>query len=202
MRGIRDSSWAAVAACCVLALAFGTACATRDKTSINEARAHLQAATDSGNVAADSIDMREAERRIIAAEQEYQRNGDQSFIDHQAAMGGMYAKVALTHGEAQELSGKASAYVDRARVQTAVTRGAVERAIRNADALDAKQTVRGLVLTLGGVLFAFDSAAQALKETRDKTAQEITQAIRAQVVAFQRTDTSDDDMTLVVIKSL
>ena len=39
-----------------------------------------------------------------------------------------------------------------------MTRGAVEAAIRNAAALDAEQTERGLVLTLGGVLFEFDSA--------------------------------------------
>jgi outer membrane protein OmpA-like peptidoglycan-associated protein len=45
-----------------------------------------------------------------------------------------------------------------ARANTATTRFAVEVAIRNARTVDAEQTVRGLVLTLGGVLFAFNSA--------------------------------------------
>ncbi len=151
MNGTRTLTLIATAA------AMALSCATPDETSLVRARAEIDKARASGIVADDSLDLREARRRIAAAENEFHNNGDQALMDHEAHLAETYAQVALARAEAQALDADVAASLDRARLETAVTRGAVEAAIRNAQALDAEQTERGLVLTLGGVLFEFDS---------------------------------------------
>jgi outer membrane protein OmpA-like peptidoglycan-associated protein len=140
----------------LLVLAVG--CATPDPASVRLARSAVAASRDGGLVDADSLDFREAERHLAAAENMLENRGDQKLIDHEAEMASLYAEVAVARGQAIASKAEAGAYTSRARTDTAVTRVAVEIAIRSARTLNAKQTGRGLVLTLGGVLFDFNSA--------------------------------------------
>lgn len=139
-------------------LALVAGCTTLDPTSVETARDAVSASRDGGLVDSDSLDFREAERHLAEAERMLDEGYQQELIDHEAEMAGLYAEVAVARTEAIAAKAEAGAYTDRARTDTAVTRVAVEIAIRNARSVDAKQTGRGLVLTLGGVLFNSDSA--------------------------------------------
>jgi outer membrane protein OmpA-like peptidoglycan-associated protein len=133
-------------------------CATRDPSSVDRARVAVAASRDGGLVDSDSLDFREAERHLEKAEKGLEETWKQELIDHEAEMAELYAEVAVARTEAIAAKAESQAYTNRARTDTAVTRIAVELAIRNSRAVDAKQTGRGLVLTLGGVLFDFNSA--------------------------------------------
>lgn len=140
------------------ALALALGCATPDPTAVRRAEGDLEAASESPLVREDSVYLQEASRRLERAKGELEVSGDQAFIDHEARMAGMYAMVAVARAEAEAAEKKTRDYLSGARAQTRSTRQAVEQAIRNAEALDAQRTVRGLVLTLGGVQFGLDSA--------------------------------------------
>jgi len=142
----------------IILLGLAGGCATRDASSVRMARAKLDAVRQGGLVDSDSLDFREAERHLADAEELLADRGNQELIDHEAEMAGLYSSVAVARTEAIAAQQEARAYLALARVDTASTRVAVEMAIRNARSVDARQTERGLVLTLGGVLFAFDSA--------------------------------------------
>ncbi len=139
-----------------LVLAVG--CATPDPSSVDRARETLEAARQGGLVDSDSLDFREAERHLSEAEDMLESRGRQQLIDHEAEMAGLYAQVAVGRTEAIAARLESASYMNRARASTLTTRMAVEIAIANARSVDAKQTGRGLVLTLGGVLFGVDSA--------------------------------------------
>ena len=139
-------------------LALVAGCTTLDPSSVETARDVVSASRDGGLVDSDSLDFREAERHLAEAERMLDEGYQQELIDHEAEMAGLYAEVAVARTEAIAAKAEAGAYTDRARTDTAVTRVAVEIAIQNARSVDAKQTGRGLVLTLGGVLFDSDSA--------------------------------------------
>ncbi len=141
------------------ALIVGVGCASpRNPAKYEEARATVEAAREAGVAEADSLDYRESLRHLAEAEKLLADRDSQELIDHQSEMARLYATTAVARAEAEVASAEAEAKLGRARDSTAVTRFAVERAIRNAQTVNAKQTARGLVLTLGGVLFAFDSA--------------------------------------------
>lgn len=143
----------------VAALALATGCASPpDRSKVEAARAAVDAAGSSGLVDTDSLDYREASRHLVEAQALLEDGKDQALIDHEAEMARLYAGVAVARTEAIAANLETNAYMDRARLSTATTRVAVEVAIQNARSVDSEQTERGLVLTLGGVLFAFDSA--------------------------------------------
>jgi len=133
-------------------------CATPDPSSVNSARAAVDSARSGGLVDSDSLDFQEAQRHLAEAEQLLEDREDQELIDHEAAMAGLYAQIAVARTEAIAAKIETEAYLSQAKTETLTTRVAVEVAIQNASNIDARQTVRGLVLTLGGVLFGFDSA--------------------------------------------
>lgn len=153
-----NRSWVAAAVATVaLVCLFASGCTTLDPAGVDQARGALEQARNSEVVLESSLDLREAERRFSTAEQALAKGADQETIDHQAYMAAMYARVAVAHGEARVTQEESAAYLRQARLETLGTAVAVDRAIRNAEALEARQTDRGLVLTLGGVLFGFDS---------------------------------------------
>ena len=158
-RGARSSGSAVTATFFMVAsLLLTVGCATSDPTSVLQARAQIDAARDGGLADSDSLDFKEAERHLAEAERMLEVNEKQAIIDHEAEMASVYAKVAVSRTEAAAAQHEASGVLTSARVDTASTRVAVEVAIRNAQSVNAEQTERGLVLTLGGVLFAFNSA--------------------------------------------
>jgi outer membrane protein OmpA-like peptidoglycan-associated protein len=142
-----------------LLVLLAAGCTTPDPAGVERARETVAAARDGGLVDSDSLDFREAERHLAEAEALLEDNGDQSLIDHQSEMADLYAQVAVGRTEAIAARLESEAYMDQARASTLTTRVAVEVAIMNAQAIDAKQTGRGLVLTLGGVLFGLNSDA-------------------------------------------
>jgi len=133
-------------------------CATSDPSSVEAARIGVDAARAGGLVDTDSLDFREAQRHLAEAEQLLEDNERQELIDHEAELARLYAQVAVARTEAIAAEAEINAYLNRARSDTATTRVAVERAIHNARNIEAQQTDRGLVLTLGGVLFDSDSS--------------------------------------------
>lgn len=138
---------------------FTSACAAPpDRTAVDRALNALESAESRGVFEDDSLDLEEARRHLDDAQRMLADGDDQELIDHQAEMARLRVAVAETRAEANAASREIDANMDNARLATAETRVAVEVAIRNAQAVDAKQTERGLVLTLGGVLFAFNSA--------------------------------------------
>jgi len=136
---------------------LGVGCATRDPASVDRAREAVAVARDGGLVDSDSLDFRESVRHLALAEEMLEDGGNQDLIDHEADMAGLYAQIAVARTEAIAARLESEAYMNQARASTLTTRVAVEVAIKNARSVDAKQTGRGLVLTLGGVLFGFDS---------------------------------------------
>ena len=139
------------------ALALSMGCASLDAAPVEDARAAVQSARSHANVDSDSLDLEEAGRHLALAEDAL-GDGFQAAVEHHAYMATNYARVAQAQAEARLAQDEASGYLDRTLRNTARTQSAVELAVRRARALDAQQTERDLVLTLGGVLFAFNSA--------------------------------------------
>jgi outer membrane protein OmpA-like peptidoglycan-associated protein len=142
-----------------LLLACLAGCAKLDPASVERARASVQSAKQDPNIdQGRSVHFAEAERHLTLAETELEKNKRQANVDHQAYLAENHAKIAMTEAAARRDGETASGLLDQARQDTADTGRVVEAAIRRAEALEARQTDRGLVLTLGGVLFEFDSA--------------------------------------------
>jgi outer membrane protein OmpA-like peptidoglycan-associated protein len=133
-------------------------CASLNSAPVEEARAAISAAAADPNVAPGSLDLEQAERHLALAEAALESGRYQSPVDHEADMASRYARVAEVHGEARLAQREASEYLETAIRDSEGTRQQVAVALQRARALDAEQTERGLVLTVGGVLFGFDSA--------------------------------------------
>jgi outer membrane protein OmpA-like peptidoglycan-associated protein len=105
------------------------------------------------------LDKRQEPRRHLAlAEKALDTGRYQEDVDHQARLATSYAQVAVVESEANLAKEATSVYLARASRNTTVTRREIDYAVGRAKILDAMETVRGLVLTLRGVDFAFDSA--------------------------------------------
>jgi len=159
LKWLEKATGAAATGAIGLALVVLTAgCATRDPSSVEAARIAVESSRKGGLVDGDSLDYQEAQRHLSEAEKLLADRSKQELIDHEAEMAVLYSQVAVARTEAIAAAAEADAYLSRARTDTITTRVAVEIAIQNARSVDAQQTERGLVLTLGGVLFAFNSA--------------------------------------------
>jgi outer membrane protein OmpA-like peptidoglycan-associated protein len=142
-----------------LLLLFFAGCAKLNPESVERARAAVESARQDPNIdQGRSTHFQEAERHLAVAESEFEKNNFQAGLDHEAYLAETHAKVAIVEAAARRDSEEASSLLEQARADTAGTGRVVEAAIRRAEALEARQTERGLVLTLGGVLFEFDSA--------------------------------------------
>jgi outer membrane protein OmpA-like peptidoglycan-associated protein len=105
------------------------------------------------------LDKRQEPRRHLAlAEKALDAERFQEDVDHQALLATSYAQVAVVESEANLAKEATAAFLARASLNTSVTRSEVDYAVGRAKFLDAMETARGLVLTLDGVDFAFDSA--------------------------------------------
>lgn len=146
-------------AACVAGIILAAGCASPpDRSKVRGAQAAIESAATSGIVDPNSLDYREATRHLEQAKKSLDEGEDQELIDHEAELARLYAGVAIARAEADMANRETDAYMNRARSSTATTRVAVEVAIQNARDVEAEQTERGLVLTLGGVLFDTNSA--------------------------------------------
>lgn len=152
-------SRSAAACCAAICLGLIFACASLDATQVEKARAAVASASADGNVdASRSLHFREANRHLALAEKALDAARWQEEVDHEAYMAATLALVAQARAETVALNAAASGALDQARRETRSTQRQVSRAARRARALQANVTERGMVLTLGGVLFEFDSA--------------------------------------------
>ena len=149
----------ALALAAPILLTVSAGCATLDTTAVEQARLVVQNAQRDRNIDKDrSIHMQDALGKLQLAEEALEANRFQEEVDHLAYLAETHAEIAQVQGEARRDQRTASQYVEQAGRDTRGTRRVLEAALTRAEALEAKRTERGLVLTLGGVLFAFDSA--------------------------------------------
>jgi outer membrane protein OmpA-like peptidoglycan-associated protein len=144
----------------LLALAGGLVmgCASIDATRVESSRAAVAAASADERIdPAQSLYLQEAQRHLALAEEALERGRWQEIADHHAYMASTLATAAQVQAETRLIKGVASDALDQARRDTLTTQQRIEAAARRARALEARQTERGLVMTLGGVLFEFDS---------------------------------------------
>lgn len=109
--------------------------------------------------------LKDAQDTLRAAERIWREDGDPQQVDHLAYLTERKAAIAMAHTRREEVA-QAVEQAERERGQLrlqaredeiAQARRELEEARRQLADLEPKQTERGLVLTLGEVLFAFDS---------------------------------------------
>ncbi|MBI3247661.1 MAG: OmpA family protein [Deltaproteobacteria bacterium] len=179
--------YVAVGAVCLIG-ATGVGCAARNNQALERARAsYMQARQDPQLVTHAPIALQEAETALNKAEQTWEETGKQKEVDHLAYVTERKIDLARTTAqskaaevEMQQLGEERERVRLEARTheaeraqQQAAARGreaeqarlqaqeAADRAHQLEDelaALKAKQTERGLVLTLNDVLFEYDKA--------------------------------------------
>ena len=149
-----------------------TSCASLDPRSVENARASVsEAERDTQIRAEDSLHLQEAVRHLALAEAAIKQGRWQEIADHHAYLADANARSARALAAARAANDESGAKMSRAQSEAERARLAVEEAARRgadlqrranamaqrADQMTAEQTERGLVLTLGGVLFAFNS---------------------------------------------
>jgi outer membrane protein OmpA-like peptidoglycan-associated protein len=183
-----------------VALALGAcASAPRPNAALETARAQVSAASADPNVAQyDALDL-QAARQDLAAAEAANNNRDEPQTDQMAYIAAQTARVAqqraaakaddarIAQGTAERDRIQAQARSREANVAVAQRNAALEQSAQlqaEVEALKAKQTDRGLVLTLGDVLFdtgraslspgaaaKLDRLAQFLSEHPDRRVQ-------------------------------
>jgi outer membrane protein OmpA-like peptidoglycan-associated protein len=154
---IRRSSKAS-AGLLAVAMAALAGCASLDASQVETSRAAVAAAEADDRVDPEqSLYLKEAQRHLALAEEALDSGRWQEIADHHAYMASTLAAAAEAQAETRVIKAVTSDALDRARHDTRTTQERIEAAARRARALEAEQTERGLVMTLGGVLFEFDS---------------------------------------------
>lgn len=142
---------------------------------------------------AAATDLASARKAIEQADDSYARRQPLGLIEHKAYVAQRYAdiskqRIAQAHAKEQIAAGES----DRDRVLVEARTREVEAQLSD---LQAKQTVRGLVLTLGDVLF--DSAQSTLKPGAETTIDRLAQFMRdypdRQVMIEGHTDSRGSD---------
>ena len=160
------------------ASAFLTACAgTPNYEKVDEARTSYQAIAEDPNVArSGSADLRNAKQRLEAAEELREEGADEELITHQAYLAEQYAAIAAAKGERSTIQMQIEEAENRREqlrleAQSAQARLAqneaqlaqqeaeeLRRQMQELKEMQATQTDRGMVLTLGDVLFELNKA--------------------------------------------
>ncbi|NLO78803.1 MAG: OmpA family protein [Xanthomonadaceae bacterium] len=161
----------------VLIMLLLGACATQQPTESNMLAQARQAVDEIENnpdvVRHAPVALREAQESLRQAEQSAQQGDDPRATDHYAYLALKRAQTAQAQARREVLAQSVrEAEQERARIQLEARERAVARAQREAEEsrqaleeaqrqladLQPQQTERGIVLTLGEVLFPFDSA--------------------------------------------
>lgn len=155
-----------------------TACATSpDNEMLNEARSSYQEIKDNPNVArAGSNALREAQKHLRNAEQLLEEEADDELVEHEAYLAERYVEVAKTQGERAEIQQQItqaeqrrrelrlemqSAEAQRAQSQAQQAQSEAEelrQQLQELKNMQAQQTDRGMVVTLGDLLFDLNKA--------------------------------------------
>lgn len=163
-----------------------TACAgTPNNTKVEDARAAYQAIEDDPYVArAGSSQLRDAEEALRHADSLLQEDADTVRVEHSAYLASHHAEIARQQGERARLQDEiANAEKQREqlrlRQQTMKAQQAqseAERLRQEMEALQAEQTERGMVLTLGDVLFDLNQAE--LKPAGQRTVERLAEFMK------------------------
>lgn len=159
-----------------------TACAgtPAQNAKVDEARASYQAIVDDPYVArSGSSQLRDAEQSLSRAESLLEEGADTAKVEQAAYLANRYAEIASQKGEKARLQEEIASAESRReqlklQAQTMKAQDAqseAERLRAEMAALQAKQTERGMVLTLGDVLFDLNKAD--LKPAGERTVQRL-----------------------------
>lgn len=182
-----------------------TGCATTPRTDedLERARSVVQsAASDPAAMRYAALDVQRA-RELLAEAEEAQKRRDREELEHKTYLAERTARVALERGRARTAEQRvANADVERQRIQVQIrdaearrssqqlaqaqqqlqqtreqlTQSEQEVLAQQAQLAEARESPRGLVLTLGDVLF--DSGRSELKSGADRTLQQLVDFLR------------------------
>lgn len=145
----------------VLGSVFAVGCAAKSNPALDEARAAYQRASSNEFVAKNApVSLYEAQAALETAETTF-KDGDKKDVDS-------LAYVALRRVEiAEQLAAKNAAQEELAGLGTRRTKTLLEARDAELTALKGKKTERGLMITLGDVLFEFAKADLKAGSIRD-----------------------------------
>lgn len=160
----------------LLLLVLLSACATVPQTPPNRlAQARDAVMTAAQNEAVHEyapVELDKAKQKLAAAEAAWD-NGNITMARHRAYLAWRHAQIA----QAKAVKGKAEAFIAqaderRSELVTTQQQSRIEELEDKLSELNPRQTDRGIVLTIGNVLFAFDSAelSAAAREPLNKLA--------------------------------
>lgn len=160
-----------------------TACAgTPTNPKVEDARAGYQAIEDDPYVArAGSTQLRDANQALQHADELLAEDADSVRVEHAAYLANRHVEIASQQGERarlQEEIANAEQQREQLRLQaqtmkTQQAQSEAERLRQEMEALQAKQTERGMVLTLGDVLFDLNQAE--LKPAGQRTVERLAE---------------------------
>ena len=149
-----------VGASLIGASALLAACAGRDTRSVDEARSAVAAArTDQTVVTQAPEKLDEAEQALARTESALEARAPQVELDHHAYLAEQRAAIALaTADEREALAEIEELGAERDRLMLGAREREIESLEEQLAALEAQETERGLVVTLGDILFDVDEA--------------------------------------------
>lgn len=197
-----------------LILLFLSACATHQGASseaLDQARQAVSEVEDNPAVVRYApVALREAQESLQQAERSAQQGKDPAATEHLAYLAQKRAQIAQTQARREVLAHSTQNIeqqraqiqleareraVEQARRETEEARQALEEAQRKLADLQPQQTERGLVLTLGEVLFPFDSADLQAGDQRalDRLAQYLQAHPNHNILIEGHTDSVGDE---------
>lgn len=168
-----------------LSLVLSACAVTPENEMLTEARSSYQAVENDPNVVRSApADLREAQQHLRVAEELLDEGADEELVEHEAYLADQYAAVAEAKGQRLELQREIEAAErQREEMRLQMQTEEVQRAQTEAESLrqqledmEATQTQRGMVLTLGDVLFDLNKA----------TLQRPAQSVIARLAGFLR----------------
>ncbi|MEO9588998.1 MULTISPECIES: OmpA family protein [Marinobacter] len=163
-------------------LVAGCASTPQDNAKVDEARAAYEEISNDPNVArSGDRQLRSAREQLSRAETLLADGADIAEIEHAAYLANRHAQVAAEQGERAELQEQIdSAEARRKELELQMRADEAAQARREAkelrlqmEAMQAEQTDRGMVLTLGDVLFDLDKAE--LKSSGEATVRRLAE---------------------------
>ena len=164
-----------------------SACASAPKESpaLEEAKASYVAAMDNTDVARNGLtQLRKAEEHLERAERLLEEGGNEEAMGHEIYLANRHLAIArekAVHADLNAELAKAERRRDELRIRLGERRAQIAemeaRMLREQmDRLQAEQTDRGMVMTLGDVLFDVDKAE--LKPDGERTVQKLTEFMK------------------------
>lgn len=166
-------------------LVAGCASTPQDNQKIEEARAAYEEIRDDPNVArSGDSQLREARDQLSRAESLLEDDADIVEIEHAAYLANRHAQIAAEQGRRAELQEQINSAEERRRKlelqmssdKAAEARREAEELRLQMEAMQAEQTDRGMVLTLGDVLFDLNRAE--LKSSGEATVERLAEFMR------------------------